>query len=37
MATVSLVKASSADERWKKISENMNGFAIADLPLNLDV
>ncbi|MFI5022753.1 MAG: glutaminase A [Alphaproteobacteria bacterium] len=37
MATVSLVKASSADERWQKISANMDGFADAKLPLNQDV
>lgn len=28
MATVSLVKAARAYERWKKISDNMNGFAV---------
>ena len=37
MATVSLVKGSSADERWQKISKNMDDFADAELPLNKDV
>ena len=37
MATVSLVKGSSADERWQKISKNMNDFANVELPLNKDV
>jgi glutaminase len=37
MATVSLVKGSSADERWQKISKNMDEFADAQLPLNKDV
>lgn len=37
MATVSLVKASNASERWQKISANINGFANAELPLNDDV
>ncbi len=37
IATVSLVKAANADERWRKISENMNHFANAELPLNQEV
>jgi glutaminase len=37
MATVSLVKAGSAAERWQRISENMNRFAAAKLPLNEEV
>jgi glutaminase len=34
MATVSLVKAGSANERWQKIAANMDGFADAELSLN---
>lgn len=34
MATVSLVKAGSANERWQKIITNMDGFADAELSLN---
>ena len=34
MATVSLVQAANAEERWRKISANMNDFADAELPLN---
>jgi len=37
IAAVSLVKASTADERWQRISDNMSGFANAKLPLNRDV
>jgi glutaminase len=37
MATVSLVSASSPDERWKKISDNMNDFATTSLNLNQEV
>ena len=34
MATVSLVKAGSANERWQKIAANMDAFADAELSLN---
>jgi glutaminase len=34
MATVSLVKAGSANERWQKIAANMDKFADAELSLN---
>lgn len=34
MATVSLVKAGGAEERWQKISANIDAFANAELPLN---
>jgi glutaminase len=34
MATVSLVQAASAEERWRKIITNMNDFADAELSLN---
>ncbi len=34
MATVSLVKGGSANERWQKIAANMDGFADAELSLN---
>ena len=34
MATVSLVKAGSANERWEKIAANMDGFAGTELSLN---
>jgi glutaminase len=37
MATVSLVKASSPDERWQKISANIDAFADAKLQLNEEV
>jgi glutaminase len=37
MATVSLVQAGSPDERWQKISANLDAFANAQLPLNADV
>jgi glutaminase len=37
IATVSLVKAGSADERWQRITDNMSNFANAKLPLNQDV
>ena len=37
MATVSLVKGMSADERWQKISKNMDDFADAELSLNKEV
>jgi glutaminase len=37
MATVSLVKAANADERWKKINDNMDAFADAELALNAEV
>jgi glutaminase len=37
MATVSLVKASSAEERWQKISANIDAFADAKLQLNDEV
>ena len=37
MATVSLVKGTSADERWQKISKNMDDFADAELSLNVEV
>jgi glutaminase len=34
MATVSLVKAANAAERWQKIAANMDAFADAELSLN---
>jgi glutaminase len=34
MATVSLVKAGSSNERWQKIAANMDGYADAELSLN---
>jgi glutaminase len=34
MATVSLVKAANANERWQKIAANMDAFADAELSLN---
>ena len=34
MATVSLVKAANATERWQKIAANMDAFADAELSLN---
>jgi glutaminase len=37
MASVSLVKAASPDERWEKILATYNKFAGAKLPLNQDV
>jgi glutaminase len=37
IATVSLVQAGSSDERWQKISANLDAFANAQLPLNVDV
>ncbi len=37
MATVSLGKGMSADERWQKISKKMDDFADAELPLNQEV
>lgn len=37
MATVSLVKASSAGERWKRIFDNMSDFAGHPLTLNEEV
>lgn len=37
MATVSLVKASSADERWTRIHDNMSLFAGRTLSLNEEV
>jgi len=37
MATVSLVKASSADERWNRIHDNMSLFAGRTLSLNEEV
>jgi glutaminase len=33
IASVSLVKADSEEERWKLVLENLEGFAAADLPL----
>jgi glutaminase len=37
IATVSLVKANSPDERWRKINSNMDDFADATLALNKEV
>jgi glutaminase len=37
IATVSLVKAGTADERWRRITDNMSRCANAALPLNQDV
>ena len=37
IATVSLVKARTADERWQRITDNMSSFANAKLPLNQEV
>ncbi len=37
MASVSLVKASSAAERWEKIASTYDKFAGAELPLNQEV
>jgi glutaminase len=37
IATVSLVKADTADERWQRITDNMSNYANVKLPLNQDV
>jgi glutaminase len=37
MATVSMVKADSEEQRWKLVHENLSGFAGEDLPLLQEV
>ena len=37
MATVSMVKADSEEQRWKLVHDNLSGFAGEDLPLLQEV